>query len=303
MQLTPQNLRTLYTGYKTAFQGALGAAVSQYQQIATVVPSTTGAEEYGWLGQLPGMREWIGERVIHGLQAHGYTIKNKPYELTVGVPRTSIEDDTFGVYTPLMAEMGRSAGAKPDELVFGLLGAGLTTACYDGKNFFATNHPVLDKNGKPVAQSNADLAASNGGDKWYVLDTTRALKPLIYQSRKQPNFVAMTAETDPNVFTKAELQYGVDARGNAGFGFWQMAQVCDKELNAENLWAAIEAIGGRTGDHGRKLGLKANLLVVPATLEAKATKLLTSELIAVAGAGTESNDLKGRLTPLVASWL
>ena len=302
MQLTPANLKTLFIAYKTAFVGGLGQAASQFAQLATIVPSTTGTEEYGWLGQMPGMREWIGERVIHGLESHGYSIKNKPFELTVAVPRTAIEDDTQGTYTPLMTEMGRASAAHPDQLVFGLLTKGDSIKCYDGKPFFADNHPVKNDAGKPQPQSNADLGGN--GAKWYVLDTTRAIKPLIFQDRKKPNFVAMTAETDPNVFSKSEFVYGVDSRCNVGFGFWQMAQVSNKELNAENLWAVIEAIGSRTGDGGRPLGLRANLLVVPSSLEAQANRLLTADLVANAdGTATESNTLKGRLTPLVVPWL
>ena len=163
------------------------------------------------------MREWIGDRVIHGLETHGYTIKNKPFELTVGVKRTSVEDDTYGIYVPMMTELGRASGAQPDELAFGVLKDGYKLKCYDDKPFFADNHLVKDAKGKDVAQSNMDLGGN--GESWYVMDTTRAIKPLIFQDRKKPNFVALTAETDPNVFTKAEYQYGVDSRCNVGFGF------------------------------------------------------------------------------------
>ena len=44
------------------------------------------------------MREWIGDREIQNLSASDYTIKNKDYELTVGVDRNDIEDDTLGIY-------------------------------------------------------------------------------------------------------------------------------------------------------------------------------------------------------------
>jgi phage major head subunit gpT-like protein len=302
MQITPANLKTLFTGYKTAFQGGLGQAASEYLQIASVVPSTTGSEEYGWLGKMPGMREWIGERVVHGLETHGYTIKNKEFELTVGVPRTAIEDDAYGVYRPMVEELGRAAAAQPDELTFSLLKNGITAPCYDGKPFFSDAHPVKNEAGKSVAYSNADLGGN--GPLWFVLDTTRALKPLIFQDRKKPNFVALTAETDPNVFSKKEFVYGVDSRCNVGFGFWQMAYACNKELTADNVWAAINAIEGCKGDGGRKLGLKATVLVVPSVLQRQAGKLLTSDLVPnAAGTATESNDLKDRLKPLVSSWL
>lgn len=304
MLLNPPNLKTLFTGFKTAFQGGLNEAQSLYQKIATVVPSSTGTEEYAWLGQVPGMREWIGERVIHGLEAHGYSIKNKPFELTVGVPRDAIEDDTFGVYTPLMGEMGRAAAAHPDELTFALLGLGTTEKCYDGKPFFATNHPVKNEAGKVVQVSNVD--AGGNGPWWFVLDTSRSIKPLIFQNRKNPNFVAMTAETDPNVFSQSKFVYGVDARRNVGFGFWQMAYASNKEMTPENVWAAIDAIEGLKGDGGRPLALKATTLVVPTTLQRNANKLMTAELVPVTVGDqvtTETNDLKGRMEVVVSGWL
>ena len=302
MLITPQNLKTLFIGFKTSFVGALGQAASQYQQLATIVPSTTGTEEYGWLGQMPGMREWIGERVVHGMESHGYSIKNKKFELTVSVPKEAIEDDTHGTYTPMMAELGRASGAHPDELTFGLLKEGASVKCYDGKPFFAANHPVKNALGKLESVSNADLAGN--GPLWFVLDTSRVIKPVIFQDRKKPNFVAMTAETDPNVFSKSEFVYGVDSRCNVGFGFWQMAYASNQPLTADNVWKAINAIEECKGDGGRPLGLRATTLVVPTTLQRMANKLLTAELVPNAeGTATESNDLKDRLKPLVSPWL
>lgn len=58
---------------------------------------------------------------------------------------------------------------------------------------------------------------------WFLMDTSRPIKPLIYQQRKKAKFVSKTAETDDNVFMSKKFIYGADSRGNAGFGFWQMA--------------------------------------------------------------------------------
>ena len=60
-------------------------------------------------------------------------------------------------------------------------------------------------------------------NRWYLLDTTRAVKPFIVQIRKKPEFVKLTKSTDENVFMHNELIYGVDYRGNAGYGLWQLA--------------------------------------------------------------------------------
>lgn len=301
MEINNANLRTLFVAFNAAFKAGLGQAASQYLQIATVVPSTTGSEEYGWLGQLPGLREWIGDRVVHAIGNHGYTIKNKPFELTVGVPRSAIEDDQYGVYTPLMTEMGRAAEAHPDELVFRLLKDGRTALCYDGQPFFSTSHKVLNEKGKEVNVSN--LSDDGGaGATWYLLETRRALKPLIFQNRKSPNFVAKTAETDDNVFNAGQFVYGVDARRNAGFGFWQLAHASNKALTPENLKAAITAMDTLTGDGGRPLGISPNLLVVPKALKFTAKRILEAELVNEGGVQV-SNDVAGSLDLLIADWL
>ena len=294
MIINAGNLTTIYTAFKAAFQGGLSQAAPQYNDIATTVPSTTASEEYGWLGKLPSMREWIGDRVINGIQSHGYTIKNKKYELTIGVPRESIEDDQYGVYSPLFTEMGRSTAAHPDELVFGALAANGNS--YDGQAFFSGTHPVLNANGKAVNQSN-DMGGA--GTAWYVLDNSRALKPMIFQNRKSANFVAKDRETDDNVFDRAEFRYGIDARNNVGYGFWQMAVRSGQALDEAGLTAAITALTSRKADYGRPLGLRGTHLLVPSTLEFAAVALLKNAFNA-AGA---TNTLAGRLQIIVSPWL
>ena len=74
MLINNANLKTLFTAFNAAFRAGLGQAESQYNQIATTVPSTTSAEEYGWLGKVPGLREWLGDRVKHAIELHGYTL-------------------------------------------------------------------------------------------------------------------------------------------------------------------------------------------------------------------------------------
>jgi phage major head subunit gpT-like protein len=292
------NLTLIATAFNAAFRGGLGTAASQFKRVATVVPSTTAAEEYGWLGKFPRVREWVGDRVVNGMQNHGYTIRNKSFELTVGMDRNAIEDDSYGVFTPMMTDLGQSAGEFPDELVFGLLSKGRVDKCYDGLPFFATTHKVLDEKGKSQSQSNVDDDGNNG-PKWYVLDTRRALKPLIWQNRKSAKFVALDKDTDANVFDRNENVYGVDLRGNAGFGFWQQAYSSNKTLNAANLEAAIVAMTSRTGDFDRKLGINPDILVVPSTLEFVASALVKSVLVN----GGETNPLAGRLEIMVCPWL
>lgn len=142
MLINGQNLRGIYVGFNTLFNKAYSDAAPSYEQIATVVPSTTDTETYAWLGDIPGMREWIGDREINNLSGSDYSVKNKDFELTIGLPRNAIEDDKIALYRPSVEMLGQSAALHPDELTFGLLADGFKTKCYDGKNFFATEHRV-----------------------------------------------------------------------------------------------------------------------------------------------------------------
>lgn len=296
MIINKGNLTALFVAFKAAFAGGLGQAPTQWDKIATTVPSQTASEEYGWLGAFPNVREWIGDRVINGMATHGYTIKNKPFELTVGVPRTALEDDQYGIYSPMMSEMGRAAAAHPDQLVFNLLKAGNSTLCYDGQNFFDTDHPVIGADGAVASQANYD-DNSGSGTTWYLLDTSRALKPLIFQDRKKPNFVAKTSETDDNVFDRAEYVYGVDSRCNVGFGFWQLAYASRKTLDEAGLTAALTAMAERTGDGGRPLGIKATTLVVPPSLEWLAKKLVAATTLANGADNVLANVVNVEVSP------
>lgn len=294
MLITNQVLKSLNVGFQTTFQKALETATTSWQKVATLVPSSTSEETYGWLGNFPKMKEWMGERQIQNMSTYDYTIKNKSFEMTVSVKRTDIEDDKIGIYTPMVQTLGQEAAVYPEEIVFDLLKDGSKNRCYDKKPFFSTDHPA-GKDGKSKASNKgtyqlttdnyglaraAMMSLKNDSEKslkivpnllvvppalegvarqilfseqingttniykgsaellvvpelagndttWYLLDTSRPLKPLIWQERKPVKFTALDADTDTNVFNKGEYLYGADARGNGGYGFWQMAYCSD----------------------------------------------------------------------------
>ncbi len=280
MIINSANLSRLAVAVKTVYNTGFRGAAPLWQKVATKVPSTTGTEEYDWLGQFPRLREWIGDRQIKNLSEHGYSIKNKPFESTVAIPRAAIEDDTYGVYNPLFEEMGYAAATHPDELVFGLLAAAFTTKCYDKQFFCDTDHPVGNETDGMTSVSNMQ---SGGGDAWFLLDVSRPLKPLIFQSRKDYNLAAMTKEEDESVFMRAEYRYGVDTRGNAGFGFWQQAFGSKATLDATNFEAARAAMERFKSDEGRALRVKPTLLVCGPSNRAAAQAVVGTRTLAGGG--------------------
>lgn len=59
-------------------------------------------------------------------------------------------------------------------------------------------------------------------NNWFVLDTTHAVKPIIFQQRTPIEFGALENESE-NGFMRDQYVYGVRARYNVGYGLWQYA--------------------------------------------------------------------------------
>ena len=69
MIVNQASLKGLDIAYSTAFNQAFAGVKDTHDKFATTVPSSTGETKYTWLGQMPSMREWIGERTIQNLAA------------------------------------------------------------------------------------------------------------------------------------------------------------------------------------------------------------------------------------------
>lgn len=296
MLINSANLEGLRVGFKTLYSGGLSLAKPMWERVATRQDSTHGEEKMGWLGEVPEMREWVGPRHIHSIKEHDYAIKNVTYELTIGVDRDRIKDDSLSIYGMRFRNMGKQTGQKYDKLVWGLLKAGFETACYDGQYFFDSDHPVIGTDGAVASVANTDGGA---GEPWFLIDTSQVMLPIILQIREPWNFVPKDDPKDERVFMNKEFLYGVDGRCAAGYGFWQMAWGSKQALDAAHYKAARAALTGMKGDHGVQLGISPNLLITGPANEEAGRKLLNSEY----AAGGETNPWKGTAELLVVPWL
>ncbi|AKO36328.1 head protein [[Haemophilus] ducreyi] len=294
-------LNVLDTAFKKEFGKGLSLISPQWGLIAMKISSSTKTNTYGWLGFFPKMREWVGERQIKKMQAQAMSIENKTFESTVSISRTDIEDDQAGLFAPVVQQAGQSAAELPDDLVFSLLAKGKSTLCYDGQNFFDTDHPVyenVDGTGSHKEQSNLTTGSASEHPTFYILDDTNAIKPFIWQERSAPE---IETKFDPSrsdkVFMEDVYLWGVRARGNAGFGFWQLIHCVEEtELTADAVMKVLAQMRMLKGDGGKLLNIRPSTILVPPALEFKARQLFEAEII-----NGSTNPLKGVLKVAVSA--
>lgn len=137
-------------GLTVTFDQTVAAATPFYPQISTTVNSTGADEQYGWLGSMPGVSEWVGPRNFQRLRSANFVLPNKQWENSVEIEKKDIDDDRMAMYGNVLAQLATEAAYHPDELVFQAVEQGHTSEIWDGQNFFDTDHAW----GKSGTQSN-----------------------------------------------------------------------------------------------------------------------------------------------------
>ncbi|HQU16630.1 MAG TPA: Mu-like prophage major head subunit gpT family protein [Gammaproteobacteria bacterium] len=276
MEITFPALQSINDNVSMLFNDQLWAVGTRYDRFSLTATSTGAAEVYPRLNMLPGLREWLGDRVVNSLSQTTFTITNRLFEETIAVARTDIEDDRLNLLAPIAGELGANAGRLPDILSAGLLKVGHQTIIYDGQNFFDTAHPDYTSTGAPTTSPNFAAGAST---PWFLFDVSRNLKPLIFQRRRPFQIIPKFSMTDQQVFWNKEFEWGVDGRCNVGFGIWQLAYMSQMPLTVENLQAARTQMASYRRPDGSPMGVRGTLLVVPSSLYPQAKALAENEMI------------------------
>lgn len=297
MALTQAQITALYTTLKARFNLGLQAAPNHWEQVAMKIASESNSNTYAWLTQFPAFREWVGSRLHKVVAEQAYTVVNKKFENTIDIPRTAIEDNQFGQYGDIAYSYGLSVVDLFNDLIFQALNNGFSSVCYDGQYFIDTDHPVYpneDGTGTPVSVSNYQAGA---GSPWFLLCTERAPKPIYLQNRLDPVLESQTA--GDNVFNYDVYSYGGRWRGNAAYGFWQLAYGSKAALTEANFAAAFLAMESQVGDGNRKLGITPDLLVCGPANRLTAEKLLKAERDAAGATNINYNKVKLLVSPWI----
>ena len=256
MEVSAANLNALFTSFDVIFQRGFEEPPSYYAKISSVIRSASAQTQYPWMGR------------THRSSASGWATgpyrTSKPtttpsrtgtFEDTVGISN-AIEDDTFGVYEPVIEQLGWDTKVHPTpdlrdhherreqrrHAVRGGCGGGLRR-----RDLLQPHRPsgrLKNQGAGQVSTPNCDNTGS--GSFWYIIDASRRIKPFIFQMRRDYVVSRMNAVSDEHVFTKREFRFGVDARANSGVGLWQLAFASNQDLtnpvNYGNARAAMRKI-------------------------------------------------------------
>lgn len=179
MELTPSNLNAMFTAYDVRWQSAYTSIDPWWDRFAMLAPSGTTQNTYAWMAKIPTLRKWLGERQAQNVQAYSYTIVNDDYELTMKLDRNTIEDDQFGLYNPVIDDMGQQSRKWPDYLVADLMMAGdgnlantalaaSQTIGFDGVTYYNVAHPVDPKKAGSATYSNLLTTTALSVDNYQI---------------------------------------------------------------------------------------------------------------------------------------
>lgn len=142
------NLDAARVGFHAAFLEQLGLVDAfPLEKIYLEVPSTTSIEEWDWLGDLPGLEEWTGDRIMSTLAAYKLRVANRDWASGIRLHQNNIKDDRLGLFPTNIAMLAQAAKSHRVEMAAEMLlngfdgvqfpkyGNGLA---YDGAFFFST---------------------------------------------------------------------------------------------------------------------------------------------------------------------
>lgn len=280
MLVNSENLQLFFDGAQTAFNDAFRTHPARWPAFGMSVTSMRESEVYAWLGQFPQLKEWVGTRTYERLLTHRYTITNRDYESTITLTRNQVLADAMGLFSVLARALGKAVGEHPDRLLAELIKTGNRQTCFDGQNFFDTDHPV---DGQGTA---SNLEGNNSDDiKWMLVADSVGVKPFIYQIWQPYDLYSLEDLWNEKMLRPLkEFHFGTDGSSAAGYGLWQLAYGSTTTITTAKFEAAYAAMQTYKGEGGAPLGIMPKTLIVAPDQRAAAKKIMQPLV-----AGGESN--------------
>ena len=178
----------LEKGLKAAFNKAYSGiivdsgATKALEAITSIFPSVGEDEKYGFLGDIPAVEEWVGDKTAKHIKDYSYTLTNKNYYVAIAIDRNEINDDRMGIIKPRIQQMVATMQRHKWQLVVDQIEAGEANLGYDGVAYFSSSHtnPTLDNllagTSSTLATIKTDIYAAKAAMLEFVSDANRVMR-------------------------------------------------------------------------------------------------------------------------------
>ncbi len=237
MDINRKNMDFLFKSFSMNFASGIESVPDTWQKFCGSIQSGAAANVYPFLEQFGGMREWIGERQLKNVSTRKIEVVNRDFEDTVVIPRNDIEDDQYGIYATLIAQMGCNAGKIWQDLAIEALLS--NPAWIDDTAFFTADRVYGDF--PIVNNSKEELSAET-----YAAARKSMMEYRGHNGRNLgiiPNLLIVGPKNEAAAFAilkdrlqLRELASGVGATDNPWNGSAELLVLPELSGDAEDLW-------------------------------------------------------------------
>ena len=259
MLINQTNMAALFKTYSKRFSDAQQAAAGRAfpnqltaEDIALLLPVSGAATQHSWLDQIKGIHEWVGDRVLNNLKLQAMTVANRRFENTVSVPRTSIEDDQYGMFAPIIGVLGSDAEQLWIKLAIASLLANGTWA--DGNPFFCSGRKLSDEKGAASLTNAVTTAMSTVA----VEAALTAIRSFVLAGNEPADSVPQFLVCGPSLEGTAKAIIEADIVANAG------ATLAVSNVSTARM-LKVRVDSRIVGDHAAKWYVTARKAGIPCT--------------------------------------
>lgn len=247
MEVNRENLATFYQALLGRYNQQLSESDAPlvWPKIAEMIRSSTAVTIHAWHSRFPQMSEWFGEAAREQLRGYEYPIRNRTFRGDVTIKRSDLEDDQVGLAANIVAGAAEAAREWPDVLMAELVNNAFTTPCYDGKPFFAADHPFAGD--EPWSNLlTVPLSADSLGDAVGSFGAARRIMRQAKDDQGRP-FRAMPAVllVPPALYEAAHiLMTAKTLKDDAPNPYMGAAAVCEWDrLTSDTAWQLLGSRG------------------------------------------------------------
>ncbi len=194
MDYTLENIQRLDKGINKTFNTAMDdGANKEYLELATEIPSKNRTEVFEWLGDFPGMKEWIDARQKSALTDYEYEIAKKDWETSFYVTRDDVIFESLGLVKTKVETMLHALDDHYIEIISELITA--NGNCYDGAPFFGDH--IVNVDGVDTTFTNDSTYTFTKDNVFAVIAAMKAIKkPNGRSMRIKPSMVYIAPDLE-----------------------------------------------------------------------------------------------------------